>query len=166
MTQRRLFVLSALALAAGGGGALVWQLNELPKAPAVDYVLLDGKKSSSAQWAGKVMLVNFWATSCVTCVKKMPMLMDTHRKYQPKGFEVLAVAMQYDPPDYVAQFAQTRQLPFGVVIDNQGAVSNAFGGVRVTPTSILIDRKGHIVARLVGDIEEAKLHALVEELLA
>lgn len=160
-------MLGALALAAAGGGALLWQLQELPPAPPVGYTLLDGKAAQSTQaWAGKVVLVNFWATSCATCVAKMPMLVATHQKYRGRGFDTLAVAMQYDPPDYVAQFAQTRKLPFDVAIDNTGAVARAFGEVRVTPTSFLIDRQGRIVKTFVGNIDEAALHGLIEKLLA
>jgi thiol-disulfide isomerase/thioredoxin len=156
---------AGLGVAAALCGALIWQLQDLPRAPTVSYVLLDGKPVNNASWIGKVSLVNFWATSCASCVKKMPMLMATHRKYNAQGFEVLAVAMQYDPPDYVARFAQTRALPFGVAIDNKGEIARAFGDVRVTPTSVLIDKQGRIVKRLVGEIDEADLHAQVEKLL-
>lgn len=164
--SRRTLMYATAAIAAGGGGVLLWQLQDLPAAPPVDYVLLDGQRVQSSSWNGKVMLVNFWATSCATCVAKMPMLIATHQKYRERGFDTLAVAMQYDPPDYVAQFAQTRRLPFGVAIDNTGAVANAFGPVRVTPTSFLIDRKGRIVKQFVGNIEEATLHGLIDKLLA
>ena len=112
------------------------------------------------------MLVNFWATSCVTCVKEMPQIVDTHRKYQPRGYETLAVAMSYDPPAYVASFAQSRQLPFGVVIDNTGAIAKAYGDIQLTPTTFLIDKKGAIVKRYVGEPDFAALHGLVEKLLA
>ena len=94
------------------------------------------------------------------------MLIATHQKYRGRGFDTLAVAMQYDPPDYVVQFAQTRKLPFDVAIDNTGAVARAFGEVRVTPTSFLIDRQGRIVKTFVGNIDEAALHGLIEKLLA
>ncbi|WP_374661805.1 TlpA disulfide reductase family protein [Inhella sp.] len=165
MLNRRHLGFALAGGAAALAGGLVWQLNALPLAPAVNYTLLDGRSADSAQWRGRVMLVNFWATSCATCVKKMPMLMATHRKYESKGFEVLAVAMQYDPPAFVAAFAQERQLPFGVAIDHTGAISQAFGDVRVTPTTVIVDRQGQMVKRLVGDIDEAELHGLIEKLL-
>ena len=58
----------------------------------MDYVLLDGARVASSQWAGKVMLVNFWATSCATCVKGMPQIVATHESSR-RGFDTLAVAM-------------------------------------------------------------------------
>lgn len=163
----RLLAPALLALALAGGAYLAYQsLGARETAPRVDYVLLDGKKANSSQWRGQVMLVNFWATSCVSCVKKMPMLISTHQRYKDRGFDTLAVAMQYDPPAFVAQFAATRQLPFSVAIDNQGHIARGFGGVTVTPTTLLIDQQGRIHQRLVGEISEAELHRLIDELLA
>jgi peroxiredoxin len=136
------------------------------RAPEVGYVLLDGQAASSTDWTGKVMLVNFWATSCATCVKEMPDIVATHEKFKARGFDTLAVAMSYDPPAFVARFAETRKLPFGVAIDNTGAVANAFGPVQMTPTTLLINKRGEIVKRYVGEPDFAALHALIEKLLA
>ena len=135
-------------------------------APNFSYTLLDGARLSTQALRGKVVLVNFWATSCVTCVKEMPALMSTHRKYQAQGFETLAVAMSYDPPAHVFNFAQSRELPFGVVIDNTGAIAKAFSNVRLTPTTYLIDKRGAIAKRFVGEPDLVELHRLVEKLLA
>src|SRR5574343_1376477 len=135
-------------------------------APAVDYTLLDGQKLSSQQWAGKVMLVNFWATNCATCVKEMPQIAATHLKFKDRGFDTLAVAMSYDPPAFVARFAETRKLPFGVAIDNTGNVANAFGPVQMTPTTFLINKRGEIVKRYVGEPDFAAMHGLIDKLLA
>lgn len=136
------------------------------RAPDVNYVLLDGSAASSQQWSGKVMLVNFWATSCATCVKEMPDIVATHQKFKARGFDTLAVAMSYDPPAFVARFAETRKLPFGVAIDNTGAVANAFGPVQMTPTTFLINKRGEIVKRYVGEPDFDALHGLIEKLLA
>jgi len=165
-TLQRRAALAAVGLGAAGLGAYFWRTQALPLAPPVQYTLLDGRQVLSTEaWRGKVMLVNFWATSCVTCVKEMPAIAATHQRYAAAGFDTLAVAMQYDPPDYVAQFAQTRKLPFGVAIDNTGAIANAFGPVRMTPTTFLIDKKGQIVKQILGEPNFGELHALIERLL-
>ena len=135
-------------------------------APDVGFTLLDGSRSSIGALRGSVVLVNFWATSCATCIQEMPLLAGTQRKYQPRGLRTLAVAMQYDPPASVAHFAETRALPFGVVIDNTGVVAREFGDVKLTPTTVLLDRRGAIARRWVGAPEPEALHALVERLLA
>jgi peroxiredoxin len=161
MLTRRLV---ALALAVLCTAALTGCARE--RAPEVAYVLLDGQKASSQQWKGKVMLVNFWATSCATCVKEMPEVVATHDKFKGRGFDTLAVAMSYDPPAFVARYAETRKLPFGVAIDNTGTVAQAFGQVQLTPTTFLIDKHGEIVKRFVGEPDFPALHALIEKLLA
>lgn len=135
-------------------------------APASTFVLLDGSSTTTDALKGKVMLVNFWATTCVTCVKEMPSLVSTYNKYQGQGFETVAVAMDYDPPAWVLNFAQTRQLPFKVAIDNTGEIASAWGDVRLTPTTFLVDRQGRIVKRYVGEPDFAALHQLIEKLLA
>lgn len=158
---RRSALLATLGLVAGIAGC-----GRRDPAPQFTYTLLDGTRGSSEQLRGKVLLVNFWATSCTTCVAEMPEIVQTWRKYHERGFETLAVAMSYDPPAYVANFAQSRALPFGVVIDNTGAIALGFGDVRLTPTTFVIDKRGGIVKRYVGTPDFKELHALVERLLA
>ena len=136
------------------------------RAPESSFVLLDGSRISTAQLQGKVTLVNFWATSCTTCVAEMPELVATHDKYKSRGYDTLAVAMSYDPPAYVVNFAESRKLPFKVAIDNTGANAKAWGDVKLTPTTYLLNKRGEIVKRYVGTPEFAELHRLIEKLLA
>ncbi len=135
-------------------------------APESTFVLLDGSRQTTAQMKGKVTLVNFWATSCTTCVAEMPQLMATYDKYKAKGYDTIAVAMQYDPPSYVVNFAETRKLPFKVAIDNTGAVAKAWGDVKLTPTTYIVDKQGQIVKKYVGAPNFDELHKLIEKLLA
>lgn len=135
-------------------------------APESNFVLLDGSKTSTSQFRGKVTLVNFWATSCTTCVAEMPQIISTYQQYQSRGFETLAVAMSYDPPSYVVNFTQTRKLPFKVALDNTGAVAKAWGDIQLTPTTFLIDKQGVIVKRYVGTPDFKELNALIDKLLA
>ncbi|WP_291136479.1 TlpA disulfide reductase family protein [Hydrogenophaga sp.] len=134
-------------------------------APDSTFVLLDGQQLRTADLRGKVTLVNFWATTCVTCVKEMPALVATHQKFADRGYETLAVAMSYDPPAWVVNFAQSRQLPFKVALDNTGQIAQAWGDVQLTPTTYLLDKQGQIVKRYVGEPEAEALHALIEKLL-
>ncbi|HEY4065926.1 MAG TPA: TlpA disulfide reductase family protein [Burkholderiaceae bacterium] len=135
-------------------------------APNVGYTLLDGSSSSLQSLRGKVVLVNFWTTDCEPCVREMPQFVATHEKFKARGFETLAVSMSYNAPALVVNFAERRHLPFGVVIDNTGAVAQGFGDVAFTPTSVLIDKHGRIVQRVVGATDFAALDKLVEKLLA
>lgn len=149
-----------------GAGAWVALGAKAMAAPESTFVLLDGTHQTTADLRGKVTLVNFWATSCTTCVAEMPALMATHEKYHAKGFDTLAVAMSYDPPSYVVNFVQTRKLPFKVAIDNTGAVAKAWGDVSLTPTTYLVNKRGEIVKSYVGAPNFDDLHRLIEKLLA
>lgn len=167
MKLPRILVPAVLVSLLAVGGLLAYQsLGQRENAPPISYVLLDGAKADSSQWKGKVMLVNFWATSCTTCVHEMPQIVATHQKYKDRGFDTLAVAMSYDPPAFVANFAESRKLPFGVAIDNTGEIAGKFGRVQLTPTTVLINKRGEIVKRYVGEPDFAALHGLVEKLLA
>ena len=151
-----LFVAAALGLTACSGD----------QAPSSSFVLLDGTKISTEQLQGKVTLVNFWATSCTSCVAEMPELVTTYNKYKGRGFDTVAVAMSYDPPSYVVNFAQSRQLPFKVAIDNTGSAAIAWGKIQLTPTTFLLNKRGEIVKRYVGTPNFTELHQLIEKLLA
>ncbi len=135
-------------------------------APESTFVLLDGSRKTTADMKGKVTLVNFWATSCTTCVAEMPRIISTYDKYKAQGYDTVAVAMSYDPPSYVVNYAETRKLPFKVAIDNTGAVAKAWGDVQLTPTTFVVNRRGDIVKRYVGEPDFAELHRLIEKLLA
>jgi peroxiredoxin len=135
-------------------------------APASTMVLLDGSTLTTQAMKGKVTLVNFWATSCTTCVAEMPQIVATYNQFKTQGFDTVAVAMSYDPPSYVVNYAQTRALPFKVAIDNTGAVAKAWGEVRLTPTTYIVNKRGEIVKRYVGAPDFAALNALITKLLA
>lgn len=156
-----------LAVAVVVGLAATWRsLSERRPAPAADYVLLDGRTADLESLKGRVVLLNFWATSCPTCIKEMPSLVAVHEKYRSRGYETLAVAMSYDPPAYVVNFVESRKLPFLVAIDTSGEMALRFGNVQLTPTTFLIDKRGRIVKRYVGEPDFAALNALIEALLA
>ena len=163
--RRHLALSLGLVAIAPLGSLALGGCSSRESAPDVTYTLLNGATTRLKAQQGKVMLVNFWATSCTTCVHEMPQIVATHEKFKGRGFDTLAVAMSYDPPAYVANFAESRQLPFGVAIDNTGTVAKAFGEVRLTPTTFLLDKRGGIVKKFVGEPDFAALHGLIEDLL-
>jgi peroxiredoxin len=95
----------------------------------------------------------------------MPHLVATYEKFKAQGYGTIAVAMQYDQPSFVLNFAQSRKLPFDVAIDNTGAVAKSWGDVQLTPTSYLVNKRGQIVKRYVGTPNFEELHALIARLL-
>jgi peroxiredoxin len=139
--------------------------SSVKPAPQVTFTTLTGEKISSQNLRGKVVMVNFWATSCTTCVHEMPKMVETYNKYKDKGLEFVAVAMSYDPPNYVLNFTETRKLPFKVALDVQDNLAKSFGDVKLTPTTFVIDKNGNVIKRYVGEPDFAALHQLLEKAL-
>jgi peroxiredoxin len=166
MNKSNKFAYASVAAVILAVGAYIFVGTGVTTAPESTFVLLDGSKINTASFKGKVTLVNFWATSCTTCVAEMPKIIATYDKYKTKGFDTVAVAMSYDPPAYVVNYAETRKLPFKVAIDNTGAVAKAWDEVKLTPTTYIVNKQGQIVKRYVGEPDFAELHALIEKLLA
>ncbi|QIM48661.1 TlpA family protein disulfide reductase [Pusillimonas sp. DMV24BSW_D] len=163
MKALKIGIVVAIALV----GLLAWQLSSPSRsAPQVGFTSLKNEQFSTEDLRGKVVLVKFWATSCVTCIQQMPDTIETYQQYAPKGYEVVAVAMDYDPVDYVRTYAQTRNLPFTVVHDASGDIARAFGNVQLTPTAFLIDKQGNIVKRYLGNYNKAEFINTVEQALA
>lgn len=153
---------AALAIAAGIGFGLYLR-NEAPQA---SFAALSGERFSTADLRGKVVLINFWATSCDVCVHEMPKMIETYNKYAPRGYEMVAVAMSYDHPNAVAAYAQVNRLPFKVALDADGQIARAFSEVSATPTTFLLDRKGRVLKQYLGEPDWAQFHALIERALA
>lgn len=143
-----------------------FSLSATKAAPNVTFDSVTGEKVSMQSLRGKVVMVNFWATSCTTCIKEMPEMVQTYNKYKDKGLDFVAVAMSYDPPNYVLNYARTRQLPFTVALDTKGEVAKSFDDVKLTPTTYVIDKNGNIIKRYVGEPDFAALHQLLEKALA
>jgi peroxiredoxin len=152
----------ALAIAAVGAYFAFAQQRAMPE---VKFSTLNGELIASGDLRGKVTLVNFWATSCVTCVAEMPRVISTYNKFKDRGFETIAVAMEYDPPNYVKNYAERNKLPFKVALDARGDLAKSFGDVSMTPTTFIVDKKGRIIKSYLGEPDFAKLHALLDAAL-
>jgi peroxiredoxin len=161
--SKRFFMLAAvIALTVIAALVLV---NQKTPVPSVQGPSLSGQVVDTQTLKGKPYLINFWATSCVTCVKEMPDLKALQTQFSDQGFQVVAIAMAYDKPEFVERFAQERGLPFVFLHDQDGRWARAFGDVAVTPTTFLIDAKGQMLKRYVGQPDFKQLTSLVRDLL-
>jgi peroxiredoxin len=122
----KLKIIAALAVVAMIAAAALGSLQR-SSAPEVRFATLSGENFITSDLRGKVVLVNFWATSCAACVEAMSKMVETYRKFAPRGYETVAVAMSYDHPNQVAQFVQDRALPFKVALDSNGEIARSFG---------------------------------------
>jgi peroxiredoxin len=130
-------------------------------APDLTFTTIEGKKISMADLKGKVVIVNFWATNCLACVTEMPALVNTYQQYRKKGLEIIAVAMPYDPPAQVLNYATQKKLPFPVMHDGLAEITEKFGNVDLTPTTFIFDKQGKQLQRTIGALDFVKLSQLL-----
>ena len=152
-----------LALAALLALLFAQAVSQGSSAPQVTFTSLKGEIIPIESLRGKVVLVNFWATSCIGCIHEMPQMIDTYHKYNTQGLEAIAVAMSYDPPNYVVNYTEKNALPFKVALDVQGNIAQAFGDVKLTPTTFIIDKRGKIIKRIFGEPDFDQLRTLLEK---
>ncbi|MBZ4201405.1 MAG: TlpA family protein disulfide reductase [Methylotenera sp.] len=165
MRKHRLKIsLALIAALVIGYGLLQFQQNS--QAPTFTFTTLEGKKISMADLQGKLVLVNFWSINCLSCLKEMPELRELYQRYHGQGFELIAVAMDYDPPLQVLVYSQQKQLPFPVMHDGLGDISAAFGEVTVTPSHFLYNQQGQRLQRTIGRLDTKALAATLERELA
>ena len=158
------FLLGGIALIAMVLAMAVTAGLKRPVTPAeVTFIGLKGEQTSLRSLRGKVVFVNFWATTCAICLREMPKIAETHEKYRARGLETIAVAMDYDRPDWVFDYAERTKPPFVIALDLLGTAARAFGGVRGTPTSFLVDKKGRIVWRVEGEPNFLELGRRIEK---
>jgi len=132
---------------------------------------LDDKEVTVAQYKGKVVLVNFWATWCEPCKIEIPELIQLQQKYEPKGFTILGVAMDDEGKSVVAPFVLTKRYDIGggqqvpmnypILLGNDD-VANKFGGLLGYPTTVLFNKDGKEVKRTTGAIAYEEYAKLIE----
>ena len=116
------------------------------------FSFIDGQKKTLKDYTGQWLLVNFWSVSCPPCVEEMPDLSRLHSELNNEGFNVIGIAMPFDPPDMVVQTRQHKQLSYPIAIDIKGEANNAFGKIQVIPTSFLINPDGRVARKYTGVI--------------
>lgn len=159
--RRLLWVLLLGAILAG---PLAWWLLPTRTAPDVAFTPLAQGPRHLTELRGRPVLVSFWATTCPPCVEELPDLRRLYEAMQPRGLELLAVAMPYDPPLYVEKFTHRHELPWPVILDVDGTVSRSFGVAHV-PTAFLIGPGGEILFQQSGKLDTARVARIIETLL-
>jgi thiol-disulfide isomerase/thioredoxin len=160
---------AAAALALAGGVALaVWDQTppDATKLLALSLPDTSGQQQSLAQWRGKVVVVNFWATWCEPCRKEMPEFVRAQRELGPRGLQFVGIAV--DQRDKVEQFAKELDLNYPALIGGYDAVdlSKSLGNqLSALPFTIIVDRKGNVAATQLGPFKADKLRATLDSLL-
>ena len=118
--------------------------------PAPPFLLqdLDGNPVSTAQWPGKVVILNFWATWCPPCRDEIPLLVELAKKYKD-GLQIVGVSLDDSSPAEVKRFAQMFHVNYPIVMGSHELISE-YGGVPALPTTFLINKEGRIVLKHEG----------------
>jgi cytochrome c biogenesis protein CcmG/thiol:disulfide interchange protein DsbE len=151
------------------------EMNSSIGKPAPDLTLkdLDGRDVSLAQYKGKVVLVNFWATWCDPCRGEIPELIELQQKYSARGFTVLGLAMDDEGRSVVAPFVQKERfdvkgsqvlMNYPILIGDDAAAAK-FGGLFGYPTTIVISRDAKQVTRIAGAISYERISKIIESQL-
>ena len=161
---------------AGGAPVYVSPLMGKP-APAFALEDLNGKKVSLANYKGKAVLLNFWATWCGPCKIETPWIVELRNKYAAQGFEVLGISTEGEdlkPDDKaghdkdraaIQKFAQQDKVTYPMLMDGD-TIAKPYGGLDDLPTSFYVDRKGNVVAAQVGLSSESEMEANIKKALA
>jgi len=132
----------------------------LRPAPAINMTSLAGNTVDTLNRNNKPLLITFWATTCSSCIKEMPHLVDMQNRLADK-LDIAGVAMYYDNVDHVKELVKRRSLNYHIITDRTGKIAEAFGGIRLTPTSFLISAEGQIIYQKIGDIDFEKVEKAI-----
>jgi peroxiredoxin len=167
MSALELRVAIAVTLMAGAAGWYRWAASPVVAGPALaavtaaadgwvgkaapDFALrtLDQRIVRLADFHGKVVLLNFWATWCAPCRVEMPWLVDFQQRYRSQGLEVVGISVNDGEPDKVAEFVHAMQVNYTIALKDD-AVTDAYGGVRFLPQTFFIGKDGMIIAQRYG----------------
>ncbi len=171
-----LIALVAAAAAGAGYGYNAWRTSPDPSAAASEdgraalmaarLPDLDSRPQSIAQWHGKVVVVNFWATWCAPCREEIPLFVKLQNQYGNQGLQFVGIAI--DRPDQVRPYAKELGMNFPILIGDSAAIelSRKLGNrAGALPFTVIIGRDGKIIATEVGAAKEAHIEPLLKSLL-
>lgn len=168
-TLQLALIIALLALTAGIGVRMFnqWQFEKQPMPlPEFSFPDLNGTPQISTQWQGKILVLNFWATWCPSCLKEMPEFMNLQTKY---GEKVQFVGIALDDLNAVKTFQQKMAVNYPLLISGDFAgfqLAKKLGNViSAIPYTVIVDANGQVVKRHSGEISANKLQDMIEPLL-
>jgi peroxiredoxin len=153
--------------APNGDSSAMEGMVDLRGKPAPNFTLksIDGKTVSLADYRGKAVLINFWATWCGPCKFEIPWLVELQKKYADQGFTVIGISEDDGPVSNVEKFAAKMGMNYPVVMGDE-KVAKAYGGIAFLPASFYIGRDGRVVTEVGGLISESEMEADIRKSLA
>ncbi len=129
--------------------------------PQITLPDIEGKPRAMAEWRGRPLLVNFWATWCEPCRREIPLLRKIRADHAAEGLEVIGIALDFH--DAVLAYARDAGIDYPVLIAEENAMAaQAFGVGMGLPTTVIANRDGRIVATHVGELHEDQVPHFVK----
>ena len=138
--------------------------DKTAEAPDFTVYDLENKPLRTADFKGKVVLLDFWATWCPPCLEEIPHFKKLHLQYSSQGLVILGVSLDEAGRDHVKEFVKENSIPYPIAMSNDKIVKD-FGGIRGIPTTFVIDRDGKIVSKLVGYHDLEEFESLIKKVL-
>ena len=140
--------------------------QEFPLAPVFTLNDVDGKEVSLADYKGKIVFVNFWATWCPPCRAEIPDFVKLIDKYGDDGFEILGVSVD-NPKDYkkIPGFMDQYKMNYPVLLDQLGQVNGLYGGIQSIPTTFILNREGKALGRIVGARSYEQFEGILKQIM-
>lgn len=143
-----------------------WYSQVLPPVPDVTFTSITGKKIVLKNLQGKIVIINFWATDCKSCIEEIPHLIKLYDNYHSKGLEIISVSMYYDLPNHVVTMGKNKKIPYDLALDLRGQHAKAFSNVQLTPTTFLINSQGQISAKKIGLFDMIVMEKQIQQLIS
>lgn len=137
----------------------------LQAAPQPLMTTIDGQQIDPETLEGKPYMVVFWATDCPGCVKEIPHLNELYSEFGQSGFEVIAIAMPHDQVQHIQTMRQQKGMNYKIVFDETGELAKTYGGVKLTPTNLLISPDGTVVLRKAGTFDTENMRQMIAGML-
>ena len=130
------------------------------QAPVFELEAADGGMVGLEDYRGQVVLLNFWATWCAPCRIEMPLLQSTFESFKDQGLVILGIDFD-EPADLVSAFGDELGLTFPLLLDPGGKVQQQYK-VRGYPTTVVLDREGHVQSYYIGVLTQRQLDGYLE----
>ncbi len=153
---------------AGDGSVTEYDPADRGEAVQFSATLFDGTEVNSADWAGDVVVLNFWYAACAPCRKEAPDLVELHNTFEPDGARFYGVNIR-DEKATAEAFERNFNIPYPSFMDKDGSVLLAMTNYvppQAVPTTLVLDRQGRVAARILGLAEKGTLKALISDALA
>jgi peroxiredoxin len=134
--------------------------------PQLELKDIQGNTHTLAEYRGKIVLLNFWATWCIPCKTEMPIFTEVYRKYHDRGVVVLAASLDDETTQkYVSQYARSYKMEFPILINANADTMRELGLGETIPSTVFLDTDGNIAGKVLGQAKKKDVLHRLEWLL-